>query len=444
MRGLKVVTIGGGSSYTPELVEGLIKRYDTLPVRDLWLVDIPEGEEKLNIVGNLAKRMVAKAGVPIDIHLTLDRREALKDADFVTTQIRVGLLKARAKDEHIPLKYGVIGQETNGPGGLFKGLRTIPVILDIAREMNELCPNAWLINFSNPAGMVTEALLRYGEFDKVIGLCNIPIGMRMRVARMLDVEAHRICIDFAGLNHMVFGLNVYLDGENVTERLLALMVGEKTPGLTAKNIPDIEWEPEFIKALGVLPCPYLKYYFQTDEMLREQQAVVKEQGTRAEVVQKLEEELFELYKNPDLDTKPPQLEKRGGAYYSDAACSLIDSIFNDRRDIQAVNVRNSGAIASIPAESAVEVNCVITRDGPKPIAVGDLPVPVRGLVQQIKSFERVAAEAAVTGDYHTALLAMTINPLVPSDAIAKRMLDEMLEAHQAYLPQFRQSSHSDI
>jgi 6-phospho-beta-glucosidase len=444
LRGLKVVTIGGGSSYTPELVEGLIKRYDTLPVRDLWLVDIPEGEEKLNIVGNLAKRMVAKAGVPIDIHLTLDRREALKDADFVTTQIRVGLLKARAKDEHIPLKYGVIGQETNGPGGLFKGLRTIPVILDIAREMNELCPNAWLINFSNPAGMVTEALLRYGEFDKVIGLCNIPIGMRMRVARMLDVEAHRICIDFAGLNHMVFGLNVYLDGENVTERLLALMVGEKTPGLTAKNIPDIEWEPEFIKALGVLPCPYLKYYFQTDEMLREQQAVVKEQGTRAEVVQKLEEELFELYKNPDLDTKPPQLEKRGGAYYSDAACSLIDSIFNDRRDIQAVNVRNSGAIASIPAESAVEVNCVITRDGPKPIAVGDLPVPVRGLVQQIKSFERVAAEAAVTGDYHTALLAMTINPLVPSDAIAKRMLDEMLEAHQAYLPQFRQSSHSDI
>ena len=444
MRGLKVVTIGGGSSYTPELVEGLIKRYDTLPVRDLWLVDIPEGEEKLNIVGNLAKRMVAKAGVPIDIHLTLDRREALKDADFVTTQIRVGLLKARAKDEQIPIKYGVIGQETNGPGGLFKGLRTIPVILDIAREMKELCPNAWLINFSNPAGMVTEALLRYGEFDKVIGLCNIPIGMRMRVARMLDVEAHRIYIDFAGLNHMVFGLNVYLDGENVTERLMELITGEQTSDLTAKNIPNIEWEPEFIKALGVLPCPYLKYFFQTDEMLREQQAVVKEQGTRAEVVQKLEEELFELYKNPDLDTKPPQLEKRGGAYYSDAACSLIDSIFNDRRDIQAVNVRNSGAIASIPAESAVEVNCVITRDGPKPIAVGDLPVPVRGLVQQIKSFERVAVEAAVTGDYHTALLAMTINPLVPSDAIAKRMLDEMLEAHQAYLPQFRQSSHSDI
>ena len=436
MKGLKVVTIGGGSSYTPELVEGLIKRYDTLPVSDLWLVDIPEGEEKLNIVGNLAKRMVAKAGVPMDIHLTLNRRDALKDADFVTTQIRVGLLKARAEDERIPLKYGVIGQETNGPGGLLKGLRTIPVILDIAREMKQLCPNAWLINFSNPAGMVTEAMLRYSEIDKVIGLCNIPIGMRMRVAQILDVEAHRVQIDFAGLNHMVFGLHVYLDGENVTARLLTMMTGEKTPGFIANNIPDMGWEPEFVKALGVLLCPYHKYYYQTHEMLAEQQAALKMHGTRAEVVQKLEEELFELYKNPNIVSKPPQLEKRGGAYYSDAACSLIDSIHNDRRDIQTVNVRNNGAIASIPVESAVEVNCIITKDGPKPIVAGDLPVPVRGLVQQIKSFERVAAEAAVTGDYDMALLAMTINPLVPSDKIAKRILDEMLVTHRDYLPQF--------
>ena len=436
MKGLKVVTIGGGSSYTPELVEGLIKRYDTLPVSDLGLCDIPEGEEKLNIVGNLAKRMVAKAGVPMDIHLTLNRRDALKDADFVTTQIRVGLLKARAEDERIPLKYGVIGQETNGPGGLLKGLRTIPVILDIAREMKQLCPNAWLINFSNPAGMVTEAMLRYSEFDKVIGLCNIPIGMRMRVAQILDVEAHRVQIDFAGLNHMVFGLHVYLDGENVTARLLTMMTGEKTPGFIANNIPDMGWEPEFVKALGVLLCPYHKYYYQTHEMLAEQQAALKMHGTRAEVVQKLEEELFELYKNPNIVSKPPQLEKRGGAYYSDAACSLIDSIHNDRRDIQTVNVRNNGAIASIPVESAVEVNCIITKDGPKPIVVGDLPVPVRGLVQQIKSFERVAAEAAVTGDYDMALLAMTINPLVPSDKIAKRILAEMLVTHRDYLPQF--------
>ncbi|MDF2680805.1 MAG: 6-phospho-beta-glucosidase [Brevibacillus sp.] len=435
MSGIKIVTIGGGSSYTPELVEGFIKRYDELPVRELWLVDIPEGEKKLQIVGALAKRMVEKAGVPIDIHLTLDRRKALEGADFVTTQIRVGLLDARVKDEKIPLKYGVIGQETNGPGGLFKGLRTIPVIMDICRDMEELCPDAWLINFTNPAGMVTEAVLRHTNRKKVIGLCNVPIGMKMGVASVMAVDESRVHIDFAGLNHMVFGLGVYVDGENVTSQVIDKLSGEQS-GITMENILDLGWDKDFIKALGILPCPYHRYYYQTRTMLEHELEEAQKIGTRAEVVKKVEEELFELYKDPDLSIKPPQLEKRGGAYYSEAACNLIYSIYNDKRDIQPVNVRNNGAIASIPDDSAVEVNCVITREGPIPLAVGDLPVPVRGLVQQIKSFERVAAEAAVTGDYHQALLAMTINPLVSTDAIAKKILDEMLEAHKDYLPQF--------
>lgn len=433
-KGVKIVTIGGGSSYTPELVEGFIKRYDSLPVRELWLVDIPEGEEKLNIVGNLAKRMVQKAGVPIDIHLTLDRREALKDADFVTTQFRVGLLAARAKDERIPLKYNVIGQETNGPGGLFKGLRTIPVILDIVKDMEELCPNAWLINFTNPAGMVTEAVLRHSNWKRIIGLCNVPISIQMGVAKLLEVESSRVHVDFAGLNHMVFGLNVYLDGKNITQVFLEEMTKHKSD--TMKNIAAIDWEPDFIKALGVIPCGYHRYYYKQAEMLQNELQEAAEQGTRAEVVQQLEKELFELYKDENLAIKPPQLEKRGGAYYSDAACSLIDSMYNDRRDIQPVNTINNGAIASIPDESAVEISSIITREGPKPIAIGDLPVAVRGLVQQIKSFERVSAEAAVTGNYHTALLAMTINPLLPSDKVAKQILDEMLEAHKEHLPQF--------
>ncbi|MDN4594311.1 6-phospho-beta-glucosidase [Polycladomyces subterraneus] len=438
MNGIKIVTIGGGSSYTPELVEGLIKRYDELPVRELWLVDIPEGEEKLNIVGDLAKRMVKKAGVPMEIHLTLDRREALRDADFVTTQLRVGLLDARVLDERIPLKYGVIGQETNGPGGLFKALRTIPVILDICRDMEELCPDAWLINFSNPAGMVTEAVLRYSNIKRAVGLCNVPIGMRMRIAKLLDVSPDRVHIDFAGLNHMVFGLNVYLDGEKITDRVIDLITSGEKSNFTVRNIKEVGWEPDFIKGLGILPCPYHRYYFQTQKMLEEQMAAAKEKGTRAEVVKKLEAELFELYKDPNLAVKPPQLEKRGGAYYSDAACNLIHSIYNDKRDIQPVNVRNNGAIAGIPDDSAVEVNCVITKEGPVPITVGELPVAVNGLVQQIKSFERVTCEAAVTGDYRTALVAMTIHPLVPSDTIAKQILDEMLEAHKPYLPQFFQ------
>ena len=433
-KGIKIVTIGGGSSYTPELVEGFIKRYDTLPVRELWLVDIPEGEEKLNIVGNLAKRMVKKAGVPIEIHLTLDRREALKDADFVTTQFRVGLLAARAKDERIPLKYNVIGQETNGPGGLFKGLRTIPVILDIVKDMEELCPNAWLINFTNPAGMVTEAVLRHSNWKKIVGLCNVPISTQMGIAKLMNVEPDRIRVDFAGLNHMVYGLNVFLDGKNITSEFLEEMTKHESD--TMKNIAAIDWEPDFIRALGAVPCGYHRYYYKQAEMLQSELEEAELQGTRAEVVQKLEKELFELYKDESLEIKPPQLEQRGGAYYSDAACSLIDSMYNDKRDIQPVNTINNGAIASIPDESAVEISSIITKDGPKPIAIGDLPVAVRGLVQQIKSFERVAAEAAVTGNYHTALLALTINPLLPSDKVAKEILDEMLEAHKEHLPQF--------
>jgi 6-phospho-beta-glucosidase len=434
-KGLKIAAIGGGSSYTPELIEGFIKRYDELPVSEIWLVDVPEGKRKLDIVGSLAKRMVEKANVPISIHLTLDRRAALEHADFVTTQFRVGLLDARAKDERIPLKYGVLGQETNGPGGLFKGLRTIPVILEICREMERYCPDAWLINFTNPAGMVTEAVLRYSSIRNVVGLCNVPIGMEMGAAKILNVEHSRIRIDFAGLNHMVYGLDVYLDGISVKQQVIDLITTPEQ-SVSMQNIVALGWEPEFLKALNVFPCPYHQYYYKTRQMVEKEIKNAETIGTRAEVVKKLEDELFELYQNEELAIKPPQLDKRGGAYYSDAAVRLIHSIYTDRRDIQPVNTMNKGAIASLPNDSAIEISSVITKNGPKPLAIGDLPVAVRGLVQQIKSFERVAAEAAVTGDYNTALLAMTINPLVASDTTGKKILDEMLEAHKEYLPQF--------
>lgn len=435
---LKVATIGGGSSYTPELIEGFIKRYDEFPLTELWFVDIEVGKEKLEIVGNLAKRMIENAGLPIDVHLTLDRKAALKDADFVTTQFRVGGLDARAKDERIPVKYGVLGQETNGPGGLFKGLRTIPVILDICKEMEELCPDAWLINFTNPAGMVTEAVLRYSNIDKVIGLCNVPIGMEMGIAELLDVDHSRIRIDFAGLNHMVYGLDVYLDGVSVKEEVIEKLSDPENSSFV-KNIDGMGWEPEFIQALDAITCPYHMYYYKSKEMLDKAIESAEKEGTRAEVVQKLEEELFELYKDENLNIKPPQLEERGGAHYSDAAVRLITSIYTDKRDIQPVNTMNRGAIASIPADSAVEASCIITKDGPVPLAMGDIPVAARGLVQQIKSFERIAAEAAVTGDYNQVVLALTINPLTPSDTIAKQIIDEMMEAHKEYLPQFFQT-----
>ncbi len=432
-KGLKIVTIGGGSSYTPELVEGFIKRYKELPVRELWLVDIEQGKEKLEIVGNLAKRMVKKAGLDMEIHLTLDRREALKDADFVTTQLRVGLLEARIKDESIPLSHGVIGQETNGAGGLFKALRTVPVVLDIIKDVEELCPKAWIINFTNPTGIITEAVFRYTNFKRYIGLCNVPIGMRNGIAKLFEVENDRIKMDFAGLNHMVYGLNVALDGNDVTDEAIDKFVHSK---LTMQNIKAIEFNAEFVKDLGLIPCPYHRYYYKTKEMLEEELGEFSKGKARGQVVKELEDQLFELYKDEELDIKPPQLEKRGGAYYSDAACNLISSIYNDKQDIQVVNTLNNGAIRNFRDNQAVEVSSVITKNGPKPLSIGYLPEAVDGLVSQIKSFEMLAAKAAVYGDYNAAYLALCINPLIPSDDLAKIILDEMMEAHKEYLPQF--------
>ena len=325
------------------------------------------------------------------IYLTLDRREALKDADFVTTQFRVGQLDARIKDERIPLSHGLIGQETNGAGGLFKALRTIPVVLDIIKDIKELCSDAWLINFTNPAGIVSEAVFRYTNFKKYIGLCNVPIGMKNNLAELLGVDSSRIDMDFAGLNHMVYGLNVKLDGEDITSEAIVKYI---EGNITMKNIKDIEFNKEFIKALGVIPCPYHRYYYKSADMLESELEEFKEGTIRGQVVKKLEEELFELYKDENLDIKPPQLEKRGGAYYSDAACNLINSIYNNKKDIQVVNTLNNGAISDFKDDEVVEVSCVITKDGPRPISMGYLPTAISGLVRQIKSFELLAAKAS--------------------------------------------------
>ena len=420
MNGLKIVTIGGGSSYTPELVEGFIKRYEILPVRELWLVDIEEGREKLEIVGGLAERMVKKAGVPMKVILSCDRREALKDADFVTTQMRVGQLEARIQDERIPLKHGMIGQETNGAGGMFKAFRTIPVILEIVKDMKELCPHAWMINFTNPAGMITEAVLRYTDFKKVIGLCP-----------------DRIRMEIAGVNHHIFATDIFLDGESVLEQVIRRYQNLDTSDTIAmKNFNAFPFSAGLLNGLGCIPCPYHNYYFFTEKQLRQELEEYEEGRVRGEVVRKLESELFALYRDENLDEKPKQLEQRGGARYSDAACNLICSIYNNTCDIQYVNVRNQGAVSNLPADSAVEIASVITKDGPKPIAVGELKPQINGMIQMIKSFERMVCEAAVTGNRDLAVAALNINPLCPSDELANITVDELIRAHKKYLPQF--------
>lgn len=432
MRGVKVVTIGGGSSYTPELIDGFLKRYDTLPIRELWLVDIPEGKEKLRVVSDFARRMVKRAGVPMEIYTTLDRKEALSGADFVVTQLRAGQLEARIKDERIPLKYGVLGQETNGAGGLFKGMRTIPVIMDICRDMEELCPGAWLINFTNPVGMVMEGINRYSSFKRVIGLCNVPYGMHKAIAQMLEKPMDEVKVTMGGLNHLVYVTKVEINGRDLTADILKNWGAQGV----VKNIKALSWDHDFITELGVLPCSYHRYYYMAKEYLAESIEKYEKHETRAELVKAVEGELFQLYQDENLTEQPEQLSQRGGAFYSDSACSLINSIYNDKGDIQVVNTVNRGAIVNFKEDEIVEVSCKITKKGPIPVAVGEMPSAVNGLMQQVKSFEIAGSAAAVSGEYKKALMALMINPLVASQETAKAVLDELLEAHKEYLPQF--------
>ena len=436
-KSLKIVTIGGGSSYTPELVEGFINRYNSLPISELWLVDIEEGREKLEIVGALAKRMVKKAKLPIKIILSYDRREALKDADFVTTQMRVGRLQARILDERIPLQHGIIGQETNGAGGMFKAFRTIPVILDIVKDMQELCPNAWLINFTNPAGIITEALLRYTNFEKAIGLCNVPVNMVSGFANMLNAKEEDVTMEIQGVNHFIFATNVFVNGKSCFDKLLHLYAHLKEEDtIQMKNFVSLPYSPSFIKGLQAIPCPYHNYYFFTKEQLEEELQQLNTGTVRGEVVSETEKELFSLYSKEELNKKPEQLTKRGGAKYSDAACNLIHSIYNNTGDIQYVDVRNNGAILDLPTESAVEVACRITSAGPQPIVTGNLKLPISGYIHMIKTFERLVVEAAVQGSREKAVATLNLNPLCPSDTLANIVVDELLKAHKQYLPQF--------
>lgn len=428
--GLKITVIGGGSSYTPEIVEGFIRNYDQMPIRELWFVDIEEGQHKLDIVGNLAKRMIEKSGLPIEVHLTLDRRRAIEGADFVTTQMRVGLLTARKLDEHIPIKHGVIGQETTGPGGMMKALRTVPVILDICRDIEELAPNAWMLNFTNPAGIVTEAVLKHSKVRSV-GLCNSPINFQKFLAAEYEVPEKDVLAEFVGINHLHWVTSAIVRGE---EKLPELLDGGKS--YTAKNVPTFGWDAEFLKSLGAIPTYYLKYFYMTDKMFADMKTSLEKDGTRADIVSRVEQELFELYKDVNLDVKPKQLEQRGGAFYSEAAVNLMNSIYNDKRDIQTLNVANGNTFDFLPKDASIEVNCVVTGQGPLTLAPKYVPENVKGLMHAVKVYEKLTIDAAVTGDRGIALQALAHHPLIPSVEVAKTVLDELLEAHKPYLPAF--------
>lgn len=430
----KITVIGGGSSYTPELVEGLIAHYQDVPLTELALVDVESGREKVGIIAELTKRMLKRNGleqVVVSVHFALE--PAIRGASFVLTQLRVGQLAARAADERLGLKYQRLGQETTGVGGFAKALRTIPVMLEVARTVEAVAPDAWIINFTNPAGIVTEAVSRYSK-AKIIGLCNVPITMHHMIADMLKAPYDQVDLRFAGLNHMVWVHQVTQSGKDVTAQVLEMLSNGET--LSMNNIKDLPWPPAFLQALGAIPCPYHRYFYQTASMLDEELEAAAAQGTRAEQVMKVEAELFALYADPTLDKKPEQLSFRGGAFYSEVAVELICAIHNNSGKVLVVNTRNNGAIQGLPEDAVIETNCVIDAQGAHPLSFGPLPLAMNGLTQQVKDFERLTIEAAVHGDRQSALLALVVNPLIGGVGIAQPLLDEVLNLNQAYLPQF--------
>lgn len=419
--GLKVAVVGGGSTYTPELIEGFARRAATLPIDELVLLD-PD-RDRLDIVGGLAGRMLRKAGWPGRLTLTGDRSAALDGAAFTLVQLRVGGQAARLVDETLPHRFGAIGQETTGPGGFAKALRTVPLVLEIAEEAARRgAPGSWILDFTNPVGIVSQALLDAGH--RAMGLCNVAIGFQRAAARRFDVDAARVTLDHVGLNHLSWLRAIQVDGVDRLPELLE--AGDEI--VTAFGSFPIE----LVRALRAVPSYYLRYYYATAEVLREQLAG----ESRAADVMAIESGLLELYRDPTLDEKPKLLEERGGAWYSEAAAALVQSLYSGDGAIHVVDVRNAGAIPNLPDDDVVELSARITRDGAEPLATEPLAPEMLGLVQHVKSYERLAIEAALSGDETVVLLALLANPLVPGATAAAGLRDALIEANLRYLPRF--------
>ena len=413
---MKLTIVGGGSSYTPELIHGLIHQYEALPVSEVCLTDI--NESRLNILSGLSQRMFAKAGLPIQVTATADRRWALKGAHFVNSLIRVGGMEARINDEKIPLKYNIIGQETTGPGGMVKALRTIPVMLDLARDMVEICPEAWLINYTNPSGIVAEAL---GKHSKVryVGLCSGPKEWIAQVLRLMHVEPRRANVDWLGLNHLGFITRVWVDGRDATAQVIE----------AAAQAWAIDGE--LMHTLGVIPASYLRYYYHHNLVVAE----ARESGrlTRGEQVREIEAELLRQYANPELAEKPELLKKRGGGGYADVALAAMTAIQHNKGERQVIQVLNQGAIDDLPADAAVEVPCLVDRMGPHPLRMGAIPLPIRGLIQAVKAYESLTVQSAVEGSKRVALQALMAHPLVRTWEVARPLLDDLLAANRRWI-----------
>jgi 6-phospho-beta-glucosidase len=394
---MKVAVIGAGSTYTPELVSGLARERDKLEIHELVLHDI--AEERRDVVGALAARMLARQGYTGRLTVTGELEAAVDGADFVLIQIRVGGQAARLSDETIPLACGCIGQETTGAGGFAKAMRTVPVVLEIAEHVRRrAADHAWIVDFTNPVGIVTRALLDEGH--RAIGLCNVAIGFQRRMARILGVAPERLVVDQVGLNHLTWVRAVWLDGRDMLPDVLAAH-GDALAD-------EVGLPRRLLDELGALPSYYLRYFYAHDRVLEEQRAGVP----RAAEVAEIERELLALYRDERLDTKPALLERRGGAFYSEAATGLVTSLVTGDNAVHVVDMRNAGTLAGLAPDDVVEVPARVTRSGPIPLGQRPLAPELRGLVAHVAAYERLAVEAAITRDPVVARKALLAHPLI--------------------------------
>jgi 6-phospho-beta-glucosidase len=413
---MKLAVIGAGSTYTPELVSGLSRERERVPLDELVLHDIDE--ERREVVGGLAQRMLDKQRYGGQLHLTGELDRALDGADFVLIQIRVGGQEARLRDETIPVACGCIGQETTGAGGLAKALRTVPVVLDIAERARERAAGgAWIVDFTNPVGIVTRALLDAGH--RAVGLCNVAIGFQRAIAASMGVEPERVLVDQVGLNHLTWIRAVYLDGRNV----LAEVLDEHMDAASGQAALPAE----LIRELGAIPSYYLRYFYTEDERLAE----MRTGKPRAQQVAEIERELLAMYRDESLAEKPALLERRGGAFYSEAATQLVAALASDSGGVQVVDVRNGGTVKGLAEDDVVELPARIGSHGAEPLKQAPLAPELLGLVQHVAAYERLAAEAAVSGDREIAEKAMLAHPLVGQWPLSKHLLGKMLEAERS-------------
>lgn len=429
---LKVAVIGGGSTYTPELVNGFLARHEQFPLNELWLMDIDK--ERLDIVGGFAQRMVEFKGNPFKVILTTDQRQAVKDASYVTTQLRVGHMEARRRDEYLGKRHGLVGQETTGVGGMAKALRTIPIILKIAQDMQELArPGAMLVNFTNPAGLVTQALSKYAVEIPSVGVCNVPIGAKMKMVEGLkkatgrEIDLSRAELNTLGLNHLSWHRGFTVDGEDVWPQIIREFIAE----LESQEHP--EWDPRMIEITRMIPNYYLQYFYYTEKKVAAQQ---NWPPSRADEVMEVEKRLLEQYADPNLKEPPADLMKRGGAHYSTVATQLLNAHYNDLGETHIVNVKNNGAVAAWPADWVLEMPATVKKSGITPLSADPLPPAQFGLLAAVKAYELLTVEAAVHGDRAAAYQALLVHPLGPKGDKVQAVLNDMLETHREHLPQF--------